>query len=177
LPPKSFSPTTCWGERIKNNLKRCPNAWRFRVRPGRATSISGFSQILAVKPEDQGTFFQIFGAYPVIFDALMDSNTALLYGGGFRLIRRMRLGVRDFDFENHQIIVRGGKGGDDRFTLLPDSAVADVKHLLQDVKVLHEQDLRHVYGEAARPNTLGVKYKMLERNGDGNTFSRTASVS
>jgi hypothetical protein len=28
-------------------LRACPNAWRFRVRPGRATSISGSSQILA----------------------------------------------------------------------------------------------------------------------------------
>jgi hypothetical protein len=28
-------------------LSACPNAWRFRVRPGRATSNSGSSQILA----------------------------------------------------------------------------------------------------------------------------------
>jgi hypothetical protein len=30
----------------KITLSACPNAWRFRVRPGRATSISGSSQIL-----------------------------------------------------------------------------------------------------------------------------------
>ena len=69
-----------------------------------------------------------------------------------------RLRVRDIDFEHHQINVRGGKGDDDRFTILPDSVAADLKHILQDVKALHQKDLRDGYGETALPNALGVKY-------------------
>jgi len=85
--------------------------------------------------------------------------TKILYGSGLRLMECMRLRVKDIDFENHQIIVRGGKGDDDRFTILPDSVAAEIKHILQDVKALHDKDLREGYGETALPNALGVKYK------------------
>lgn len=85
--------------------------------------------------------------------------TKILYGSGLRLMECMRLRVRDIDFEHHQIIVRGGKGDDDRFTVLPDSVAADLKHILQDVKVLHQKDLQEGNGEVALPNALGVKYK------------------
>ena len=85
--------------------------------------------------------------------------TKILYGSGLRLMECIRLRVRDIDFEQHQILVRGGKGDDDRFTILPDSVAADLKHILQDVKALHEKDLRAGYGEVVLPNALGVKYK------------------
>jgi len=84
--------------------------------------------------------------------------TKILYGSGLRLMECTRLRVRDIDFEHHQINVRGGKGDDDRFTILPDSVAADLKHILQDVKALHQKDLRDGYGETALPNALGVKY-------------------
>ena len=85
--------------------------------------------------------------------------TKILYGSGLRLMECMRLRVKDIDFDNHQIIIRGGKGDDDRFTILPDSVAADIKHILQDVKALHDKDLRDGYGETILPNALGVKYK------------------
>lgn len=85
--------------------------------------------------------------------------TKILYGSGLRLMECMRLRVKDIDFDNHQIIVRGGKGDDDRFTVLPDSVAAEIKHILQDVKALHEKDLREGYGETILPNALAVKYK------------------
>jgi len=85
--------------------------------------------------------------------------TKILYGSGLRLMECMRLRVKDIDFENHQIIVRGGKGDDDRLTILPDSVAIEIKHILQDVKALHDKDLREGYGETILPNALGVKYK------------------
>jgi len=85
--------------------------------------------------------------------------TKILYGSGLRLMECMRLRVKDIDFDNHQIIVRGGKGDDDRFTILPDSVAADIKHILQDVKALHDKDLRDGYGESILPHALSVKYK------------------
>jgi integron integrase len=83
----------------------------------------------------------------------------ILYGSGLRLMECMRLRVKDIDFDNHQIIVRGGKGDDDRFTILPDSVAAEIKHILLDVKALHDKDLSEGYGETDLPNALGVKYK------------------
>ena len=85
--------------------------------------------------------------------------TKILYGSGLRLMECMRLRVRDIDFEHHQIMVRGGKGDDDRFTILPDSVAADFQPILQDVKALHQKDLWEGYGETVLPNALGVKYK------------------
>ncbi len=83
----------------------------------------------------------------------------ILYGSGLRLMECMRLRVKDIDFENHQIIIRGGKGDDDRFTILPDSVASDIKHILPDVKALHDMDLHQGYGETHLPNALGIKYK------------------
>jgi len=84
--------------------------------------------------------------------------TKILYGSGLRLMECMRLRVKDIDFENHQIIVRGGKGDDDRFTILADSVASEIKHILPDVKVLHDRDLLEGYGETYLPNALGLKY-------------------
>ena len=90
----------------------------------------------------------------------------ILYGSGLRLMECMRLRVKDIDFDNHQIIVRGGKGDDDRATILPDSVAAEIKHILQDVKALHDKDLREGYGETILPNALGVKYKNAGKQWD-----------
>ena len=54
----------------------------------------------------------------------------LLYGSGLRLMECLRLRVHDIDFEQHQITVRDGKGFKDKITVLPDSAVPELrKHL------------------------------------------------
>ena len=84
--------------------------------------------------------------------------TKILYGSGLRLTECLHLRVKDLDFERHQLIVRGGKGDDDRLTILPDTIAPELKVLLQDVKVLHEKDIREGYGETALPNALNVKY-------------------
>ena len=84
--------------------------------------------------------------------------TKILYGSSLRLMECLRLRVKDIDFGKHQIIVRAGKDEDDRFTVLPDSIVAELQTHLQDVKALHNKDLREGYGEVALPYALNVKY-------------------
>ena len=82
----------------------------------------------------------------------------LLYGSGLRLMECARLRVKDIDFGNRQIIVRDGKGENDRSTVLPDSLIVELETHLQDVKALHEKDLREGYGEVHLPYALGVKF-------------------
>src|SRR5579885_1856000 len=65
----------------------------------------------------------------------------LLYGSGLRLMECVRLRVKDIDFAQHQVIVRDGKGMEDRVTMLPASLVTPLKEHLQRVKRLHEKDL------------------------------------
>ncbi len=47
----------------------------------------------------------------------------LLYGSGLRLNEAVRLRVKDIDFEQSQIIVRDGKGAQDRISMLPESVL------------------------------------------------------
>jgi integron integrase len=44
---------------------------------------------------------------------------SLMYGAGLRVVESARLRVKDIDFSQRVIIVRNGKGGKDRTTLLP----------------------------------------------------------
>ena len=83
---------------------------------------------------------------------------SLLYGAGLRLRECLNLRVKDVDFEYRQIVVRDGKGGKDRVTILPDPVVKPLQVHLAKVKVLHEQDLEKGYGEVALPDSLARKY-------------------
>ncbi|MDQ6785796.1 MAG: tyrosine-type recombinase/integrase, partial [Acidobacteriota bacterium] len=70
----------------------------------------------------------------------------LLYGAGLRLHEALRLRVKDLDFGFKQIVVRDGKGGKDRFTVLPTILIEPLKKQLQAAEKLHRQDLRHGLG-------------------------------
>jgi integron integrase len=70
----------------------------------------------------------------------------------------MRLRVKDIDFENHQLIIRDGKGENDRMTILPDSLIPTLKIHLEKVRAIHQMDLKEGYGEVFLPYSLARKY-------------------
>ena len=82
----------------------------------------------------------------------------LLYGSGLRIMECMRLRVKDLDFENHQLIVRAGKGENDRATILPDSLIPTLKAHLETVRTIHQMDLKAGYGEVPLPYALARKH-------------------
>jgi integron integrase len=83
---------------------------------------------------------------------------ALLYGTGMRILECARLRVKDVDFAAHSIVVRRGKGAQDRATMLPQAlGVALEEHLLR-VRRLWEADLRDGAGWVEVPEALGRKY-------------------
>ncbi len=88
----------------------------------------------------------------------------IMYGGGLRLMECMRLRVKDIDFENHQIIVYDGKGGDDRVTILPDSLIVALRQHLEKVKQLHQKDLAAGLGTVYMPYGLEKKYPTANRD-------------
>ncbi len=73
----------------------------------------------------------------------------LLYGSGIRLMECLRLRVKDIDFGYNQIIVRDGKGGKDRKTILPETYVEPLKKQIEFVKKLHKKDMAIGYGKAS----------------------------
>jgi integron integrase len=82
----------------------------------------------------------------------------LLYGSGLRLRECLRLRVKDVDFEQQRIVVRDGKGGKDRVTVLPETLVPFLQEHLRHVKYIHENDLSKGYGNASLPSALDRKY-------------------
>lgn len=56
-----------------------------------------------------------------------------------RLMEAVRLRVKDIELTRREIIVRDGKGGKDRVTMLPDSLVENWRHQLMIRREWHEQ--------------------------------------
>lgn len=82
----------------------------------------------------------------------------LLYGSGLRLLECLRLRVKDIDFEQRAIVVRGGKGNKDRTTLLPDIVAPVLEAHLVWRKERHEQDLGDNVGGVELPDAVERKY-------------------
>ena len=82
----------------------------------------------------------------------------ILYGSGLRLMECLRLRVKDIDFGNHTIIVRDGKGEDDRPTILPTSLIPALQTQIKTVGLIHQQDLKNGYGKVYLPYALARKY-------------------
>ena len=83
---------------------------------------------------------------------------SLLYGAGLRLLEALRLRVKDIDLDRREIIVRRGKGGKDRRTVLPAVSVEPLRAHLVAVKKMHDADLVAGAGAVALPDALARKY-------------------
>jgi integrase len=81
-----------------------------------------------------------------------------MYGAGLRLLKCAQLRVKDIDFSSNQIVVRGGKGGKDRVTVLPAAVKADLTRHLERVQKQHRADLARDAGWIELPDALVRKY-------------------
>ncbi len=82
----------------------------------------------------------------------------LMYGAGLRLMECLRLRVQDVDFGANQVIVRDGKGGKDRVTMLPQVVKQPLQEHLKRVRRIHQRDLAEGYGRVVMPDALARKY-------------------
>ena len=78
----------------------------------------------------------------------------LLYGTGMRIMEGVRLRVKDVDFARLEVLVRDGKGGKDRVTMLPRSRARRLRDHLEDVRLQHELDLADGFGDVWLPFAL-----------------------
>jgi len=85
--------------------------------------------------------------------------TGLLYGSGLRIMEAVRLRVKDLDFARSEIIVRDGKGEQDRVTMLPRALKNPLIQQMAVAHELHADDLKRGYGAIYLPCALERKYR------------------
>jgi integron integrase len=82
----------------------------------------------------------------------------LLYGSG------LRLRIKDVEFARNEIVVRDGKGGKDRVTMLPATLAEPLRAQVAAARALHQEDLARGRGEVWLPDALAVKYPNAARS-------------
>jgi integron integrase len=88
---------------------------------------------------------------------------SLLYGSGLRLMECIRLRTKDIDIPYKQLIVRDGKGKNDRATVLPQKLIEPLERHLEKVEAIHKKDKNEGYGEVYLPYALARKYPNAAR--------------
>jgi integron integrase len=82
----------------------------------------------------------------------------LMYGGGLRLSECVSLRIKDVDIDRREITVRGGKGGKDRRTPLPESSVGQLRRHLENRRRETTRDHRIGVRTTGIPASLLRKY-------------------
>ncbi len=82
----------------------------------------------------------------------------LQYGSGMRLMECVRLRVKDVCFERREVLIRDGKGGKDRVTMLPETLAQPLKEHLVRVRSLFDADRKRNLPGVQMPDALGRKY-------------------
>ncbi len=113
-------------------------------RPARLPTVLTRDEVAAVRQE--------------IDDPQVGILVGLMYGAGLRLMEAVRLRVKDIELARGEILVRDGKGGKDRVTMLPLSLVDALSAQIAHAKVIHEADLALGHGRVWLPNALALKY-------------------
>jgi integron integrase len=96
-----------------------------------------------------------------LFEALegtMQLMAELMYGSGLRLTELLGLRVKDVDLDRRQLIVRAGKGGKDRVTVLPELLVDRLRAHRERLRKLHTDDQRNGVPGVWLPEGLERKY-------------------
>jgi site-specific recombinase XerD len=119
-------------------------------RPGRLPVVLSRGEVERVLGEmDRMAKGEASGCY-----ALM---ARLMYGAGLRLMEACRLRMKDVDVERGQLVVRDGKGAQDRVALLPEACVEAMRDRLERRRRRHESDVRWGWGYAPLPYAQAVK--------------------
>ena len=117
-------------------------------RPARLPVVLSRSEVTAVLARMRGTNGLI---------------ARLLYGSGLRIMEAVRLRVKDVDFERFEILVRDGKGGKDRVTMLPSSLVDSLRAHLVMTRELYSHDRAAGVPGVYLPHALERKYPSASR--------------
>ena len=78
----------------------------------------------------------------------------LIYGTGMRVNECAQLRIKDIDFDRKTVVIRQGKGGKDRTTLLPERLISPLQMHLLKVTDRHNTDVLRGAGYVPLPGAL-----------------------
>ncbi|MCE2959717.1 MAG: integron integrase [Luteolibacter sp.] len=96
-----------------------------------------------------------------VFSHLQDQPllmARLLYGTGMRLAEMLSLRIKDIDFSSRSILVRHGKGGKDRVTILPDNLIDPLRQQYAKARAFFDVDRAQDLPGVHLPYALERKY-------------------
>lgn len=138
----------------------------FLYRHALEADLPWLTEVIQAKRQPRLPIVLTPGEVSLLFDQ-MEGGMALvaqvLYGTGMRLMECLRLRVKDVEFDRREILVREGKGGKDRVTMLPERLVKPLRAHLDKVRAVHETDLAEGFGEVWLPDALAEKFKAAPR--------------
>ena len=82
----------------------------------------------------------------------------LMYGSGLRLNECLKLRILDIDFNRKELLIRAGKGGKDRVTVLPESAIPGLQNVMLKTRAYFNQDMQEGIDYIELPFALNKKY-------------------
>ena len=102
----------------------------------------------------------------------------LMYGSGVRLMELLRLRIKDVDTERRQLVVRAGKGGKDRVTVLPKVLLERLEQHRERLRILHAEDREAGAPGVWLPEGLDRKYPNAGKDWEWQWFfpSRERSI-
>jgi len=106
--------------------------------------------LVLTRQETRALLAQLSGVYWLVGN--------LLYGSGLRLMECLRLRVQDIDFDRSQVMVRNGKGGKDRVTVLPGVLIEPLRGHLSMMHEQHQVAVLEGYGGVELPVSVVHKY-------------------
>jgi integron integrase len=123
--------------------KQALNALAFFMREALGKSLADFSGFQRARPQkrlpvvlSQAECRQLLGA----LEATPRLMAELMYGSGARLLELLRLRIKDVDLERRQLVIRAGKGGKDRVTVLPKVLLEPLAQHRERLRLLHTED-------------------------------------
>ena len=161
--------------------KQALNALVFFLREALGKSLADFSKFQRARPQkrlpvvlSQAECRQLLAA----LEATPRLMAELMYGSGARLLELLRLRIKDVDVERRQLVIRAGKGGKDRVTVLPKILLEPLQQHRERLRLLHAEDQAAGVPGVWLPEGLDRKYPNAGRTWEWQWFfpSRERSI-
>ncbi len=123
--------------------KQALNALVFLLRDSLEKPLGDFSDFVRARRRERMPVVLSNEECRRLFEALSGTPrlmAELMYGAGLRLMELLRLRIKDVDMERGQVVVRGGKGDEDRVTVLPDALLERLAAHRDRLRELYEAD-------------------------------------